>query len=182
MTNQQQKKTSKFLSLVLRHKPETIGLKLDQNGWANTNELLEKINKQAFKLTLEELKTVVENNDKKRFAFSADIMRIRANQGHSIQVELQLTEKVPPEILFHGTAEKNLESIQAKGLLKGQRHHVHLSSDQATAHTVGKRYGKPIVLHINAAQMHQQGMPFFQAENGVWLTDHVAPNFIGDQN
>lgn len=178
MTNKQQVKTSKFLSLVLRHKPDTIGLALDKNGWANTKELLEKVNGYDINLTLDELKTVVENSDKKRFQFSADLSKIRANQGHSIEVDLELTERVPPEILFHGTAEPNLKSIKEKGLLKGERHHVHLSLEKETAQEVGQRYGKPIILTINAGEMHRQGHKFYQSQNGVWLVDTVLPIFI----
>ena len=178
MTKKHQIKTSKFLSLVLRHKPDTIGLTLDENGWADTKELLDKINNNDFKLTLDELKSVVENNDKKRFLFSPDFSKIRANQGHSIKVDLELTEKIPPENLFHGTAEKNLQSIKGKGLIKGQRHHVHLSADKETAYKVGQRYGNPIILIIKANQMQEQGLKFYQSENGVWLTDTVSPHFI----
>ncbi|GGH74156.1 RNA 2'-phosphotransferase [Phaeocystidibacter marisrubri] len=178
MTQKEQIKTSKFLSLVLRHRPDTIGLTLDKNGWADTKELLEKVNSNDLSLTFDELKTVVENNDKKRFLFSADFSKIRANQGHSIEVDLELKEKVPPEKLFHGTAEKNLLSIQEKGLIKGQRQHVHLSSEKETAYQVGKRYGKPIVLTINTGEMHRQGQKFFQSQNGVWLVDRVLPTFI----
>jgi putative RNA 2'-phosphotransferase len=178
MTDKHQIKTSKFLSLVLRHKPATICLTLDENGWADTKELLAKINDNDFNLTFDELKTVVENSDKKRFLFSADFSKIRANQGHSIKVDLELTEKVPPEILFHGTADKNLKSIKEKGLIKGQRHHVHLSANNETAYKVGQRYGKPIILTIKSSLMHDQGIKFYQSENGVWLTDIVLPNFI----
>ncbi len=178
MTDKHQIKTSKFLSLLLRHKPDSIGLTLDENGWADTTELLEKINNDEFNLTIDELKTVVENSDKKRFLFSTDFSKIRANQGHSIIVDLELTEKVPPENLFHGTADKNLKSIKKKGLIKGQRHHIHLSADKETAYKVGQRYGKPIILTIKAGLMHEQGITFYQSENGVWLTDIVSPNFI----
>lgn len=178
MTNKHQIKASKFLSLVLRHKPDSIGLTLDDNGWANTQDLLDKINSSDFNLTFDELKTVVENNDKKRFLFSADFAKIRANQGHSIKVDLELTEKAPPENLYHGTADKNLKSINEKGLIKGQRNHVHLSADKETAYKVGQRYGKPIVLIVKSGQMHENGIKFFQSENGVWLTDSVNTEFI----
>jgi len=178
MNREQQIKTSKFLSLILRHKPETIGLLLDEHGWANTQELLEKSKRNNAELTLEVLKFIVNNNDKKRFVFSDDFSQIRASQGHSIDVDLELKETIPPDILFHGTAERNLESIRQKGLLKGQRHHVHLSVDIETAHKVGIRYGKPVVLKVEAKDMYNRGFKFFISANGVWLTDSVSPEFI----
>ncbi|MEM9983769.1 MAG: RNA 2'-phosphotransferase, partial [Bacteroidota bacterium] len=124
------------------------------------------------------LKQVVTNNNKQRFAFSEDYAMIRANQGHSVQVELDLVEQRPPAILFHGTATKNVASIQEKGLLKRQRHHVHLSSDEVTALKVGRRYGQPVILKVEALQMYEQGIPFLLSQNGVWLTEYVAPKFI----
>ncbi|MCB0735999.1 MAG: RNA 2'-phosphotransferase [Bacteroidetes bacterium] len=179
MTEKEQNKTSKFLSLVLRHKPETIGLKLDSNGWANTEELLAKMNENGQSLSFEQLRIVVENNAKKRFIFTDDESKIRANQGHSISVDLALEEKQPPDILYHGTATKNLDSIKAKGLIKGQRHHVHLSADTETALKVGQRHGKPVLLTIKSAEVHKQGIKFYQSANGVWLTDFVDVEFIG---
>lgn len=176
--NVNDKTTSKFLSLILRHKPETIGLALDENGWANTDEVLTKMNAHGHSLTLENLKSIVENNDKKRFAFSEDFSRIRASQGHSVEIDLNLLPKTPPNILYHGTAERNIASIQQQGLIKGSRHYVHLSADIETATKVGMRYGKPVVLTINAKAMHRQGIIFFQSQNGVWLTDHVLPQYI----
>ena len=180
MTDKEQKGISKFLSFVLRHNPGTIGLNLDRNGWADTRELLEKMNSHSYgiNLSLEELQKLVESNEKKRFAFSEDFSRIRANQGHSIEIDLALATKTPPDHLFHGTAEKNLDSIKESGLLKGQRHHVHLSSESKTALCVGQRHGKAIVLKVNAMQMHEKGIMFYQSENDVWLTDHVLPGFI----
>ena len=136
------------------------------------------MDQHGFTLSLEELKQVVANNDKQRFAFSEDLSMIRANQGHSVKVELDFAEQRPPAILFHGTAVRNLGSIQAKGLLKGKRHHVHLSADEATALKVGLHYGKPVILKIQALHMHDQGIPFLLSENGVWLTQYVAPQFI----
>ena len=178
MENKARKKISKFLSLVLRHKPETIGLELDENGWASVEELLDKMNRDPYSLSFDDLKEVVETNDKQRFIFSEDYKQIRANQGHSIQVDLALEAQTPPGILYHGTAIKNLESIKEKGLIKGSRHHVHLSADKKTALTVGGRHGKPVVLEVQAMNMYQAGMDFFLSENGVWLTDHVPPHFI----
>ncbi|MEM9675291.1 MAG: RNA 2'-phosphotransferase [Bacteroidota bacterium] len=178
MKSSEQKQISKFLSLVLRHKPETIGLVLDDNGWAKVDELLTKVNLGGKSLTLDQLTTVVENNDKKRFAFSDDRTKIRANQGHSIKVDLALDEAEPPEVLYHGTAKRNLASIREKGLLKGQRHHVHLSSDENTARNVGIRYGKLVVLKIKSQQTQSDGCTFFLSQNGVWLTDYVDPQYI----
>lgn len=178
MESKARKKISKFLSLVLRHKPETIGLHLDEQGWASVEELLEKINRAPYSLSFEDLKEVVATNDKQRFIFSEDYSRIRANQGHSVQVDLALEAKIPPGILYHGTAIKNLDSIRDKGLIKGSRHHVHLSSDKETAINVGGRHGKPVVLEVQAMNMYQAGMEFFQSENEVWLTDHVPAHLI----
>lgn len=178
MSKSEQTKASKFLSLVLRHKPEEIGLSLDESGWANTQELLDKAGKYGFSLTLEQLKSIVNNSDKKRFAFTADFTKIRANQGHSISVDLGLTEQIPPELLYHGTAVRNLESIKLQGLLKRERHHVHLSDNPQTAIQVGSRYGEPVVLSILSAKMHASGVKFFISENKVWLTEYVSPEYI----
>ncbi|SFU66804.1 putative RNA 2'-phosphotransferase [Pustulibacterium marinum] len=178
MNSKKAQKISKYLSLILRHQPEVIGISLDENGWANTQELLTNIQSDTFQLTLEELKWVVDNSDKKRFVLSPNDEKIRANQGHSVNIDLGLVAKVPPEILYHGTAERNIASIKKQGLLKGQRHHVHLSNNTETAIAVGQRYGKPILLEIAADEMHKAGIAFFQSENGVWLTEHVAPEFI----
>jgi putative RNA 2'-phosphotransferase len=172
------KSISKFLSLILRHKPEAINLVLDENGWAQVDELIAQANLHNVPLTLETLHRIVATNDKKRFVFSEDHQHIRASQGHSITVDLQLEEAVPPSLLFHGTALKNLDSIKAQGLLKGERHHVHLSTDRQTAINVGSRYGKPVVIGIKAGDMHQQGFTFFRSENGVWLTDHVPSHYL----
>lgn len=172
------KTTSKFLSLILRHKPEIIGLTLDENGWACTEDLLTKINASSRSLSLDELKELVDTNDKKRFAFSEDFSRIRASQGHSVDIDLNLKQQTPPDTLYHGTAEKNIQSIKQQGLLKGSRNHVHLSCDRDTARKVGLRYGKPVILTIDAKSMHEQGCRFFQSENGVWLTDYVLQEYI----
>jgi putative RNA 2'-phosphotransferase len=172
------KNTSKFLSLILRHRPEIIGLSLDENGWANTEDLINKLNAHGHSLTLEQLVSIVDNNDKKRFALSENLLRIRANQGHSIEVDLNLQQQSPPGVLYHGTAERNVESIKRQGLLKGSRHHVHLSADKETARKVGMRYGKPVILIVDAANMNAEGYTFCCSDNRVWLTDHVPPAFI----
>jgi putative RNA 2'-phosphotransferase len=171
-------KTSKFLSLILRHQPERVGLKLDGAGWVNVNELLEAINRHGVLLSLEELKHVVATNDKRRFEFSADGLKIRASQGHSVEIDLQYQPEVPPEFLYHGTPEKFVESIRASGLNKGKRHAVHLSPDAMTATKVGQRRGKPVVLRIRAGEMHRAGQVFRRSANNVWLVEHVPAEFI----
>ncbi|TPN88929.1 RNA 2'-phosphotransferase [Aquimarina algicola] len=172
------KHISKFLSLILRHDPDKIGLQLDQNGWADVSELLAKAQQQIPKLDINLLKEVVENNDKKRFAFNEDVTKIRANQGHSIHINLGYQPKQPPEFLYHGTVSKFMDAIREKGLLKMSRHHVHLSEERETATKVGARRGKPIILTIRSGEMFRNEIDFFQSENGVWLTDHVLPQYI----
>lgn len=171
-------KISKFLSLVLRHKPETIDLKLDEHGWADTNFLIEAMQKSGYSIDIEVLKEIAASSDKQRFKFNGDFTRIRANQGHSIEVDLNFESKTPPEVLFHGTATRNLDSIKQQGLIKQSRHHVHLSAETETARTVGMRYGKPAVLKIEAQRMYKEGITFYQSDNGVWLTEFVDPKYI----
>lgn len=180
MNKTESTKISKFLSFVLRHKPDAIGLLLDEYGWADIQELIKKINDSGELdfLGYEQLEEVVLSSDKKRFIISADGLRIRANQGHSIQVDLQLKEVTPPEMLYHGTARQFLDSIRQEGLKSGERCHVHLSTNMETALSVGQRYGKPVILKIKALQMFQQGFKFFLSENGVWLVDQVPVEFI----
>jgi putative RNA 2'-phosphotransferase len=170
--------TSKFLSLVLRHQPDQIGLELDAAGWASVDELISRAGRAGVVLTEELIREIVATNDKKRFVLSGDGSRIRANQGHSIEVDLGLQPIEPPEILFHGTAARNLESIRATGLDRRSRQHVHLSPDEATATKVGQRHGKPVVLRIRAGEMHRAGHAFYLSANGVWLTGSVPPEFI----
>ncbi|HWY76129.1 MAG TPA: RNA 2'-phosphotransferase [Verrucomicrobiae bacterium] len=171
-------KISKFLSLVLRHEPGKIAIELDSAGWVAVSQLLSACAEHGFSITREELDFVVANNDKKRFAFSEDGRRIRASQGHSVEIELDYQPTTPPEVLYHGTASRFLPSIQSQGLLKGQRNHVHLSQDAKTAIAVGRRHGKPVVLKIRAGEMNRAGHSFFLSANGVWLTEHVPPNFF----
>lgn len=171
--------TSKFLSFVLRHRPEAVGLQLDRQGWLDVGTLLERINTDGRSITLEELRTVVATNDKQRFEFSPDGLRIRARQGHSLAgVDLELAPREPPDLLYHGTVEKFLASIRKAGLQRGGRNHVHLSPDRATAATVGSRRGRPVVLTIAARQMYLAGFTFYRSANGVWLSAEVPPNFI----
>src|SRR5215471_19522016 len=151
---------SKFLSLTLRHQPEKIGLRLSESGWASVEQLIEASRRAGIEFTREELQNVVDNNDKKRFSLSEDGLWIRANQGHSVEVDLGYAPTVPPEILYHGTAERFLTSIKQQGLIKGKRHHVHLSADVDTATKVGRRHGKPVVLKVEAGKMRQDGFVF----------------------
>lgn len=171
--------TSKFLSLILRHRPETIGVQLDEQGWLEIDVLIEAANRRGKRLSLELVHDVVANNDKRRFALSDDGLRIRANQGHSLSsVDLQLEPIEPPAELFHGTVSPFLESIRQQGLQKRSRQHVHLSADQETAARVGQRRGSPVILMVQAGLMHEQGHTFYQSANGVWLTDAVPPRFL----
>jgi putative RNA 2'-phosphotransferase len=170
---------SKILSLVLRHKPEEVGITLDPAGWVEVAILLPALQKKMGPVyTPEFLDRIVNENNKKRFEYNEDKTRIRASQGHSVEVELGYTATEPPEFLFHGTVDYVLNSIQAKGLLKGERHHVHLSADQETATKVGARRGKPVVLCVHAGAMHRAGAQFFVSTNGVWLTEYVPPDRI----
>ncbi len=179
MLNQQQiKRKSKFLSLILRHKPEKIGLKLDTQGWADISELLSKLSENGPAWTMEDLEQIVREDNKQRYAFSQDRTKIRANQGHSIQIELGYTPQSPPEFLYHGTATRFIESIQKTGLEKRNRHHVHLSTNLETASQVGNRHGKLVVLTIRASEMQENGYDFFVSDNGVWLTDHIPVAYI----
>lgn len=172
------KSLSKFMSLVLRHKPDTIGLTLDKNGWADVSGLIEKMNAHGNPATREDVQYVIDNNDKKRYVLSEDGKRIRAAQGHSLDVELDLKKEVPPFKLYHGTVEKFIPAIREGGLLKMNRHHVHLSKDEATALNVGGRRGKPLILEIAARHMHTDGHVFYLSDNGVWLTDSVPTTYI----
>jgi uncharacterized protein (TIGR02452 family) len=171
-------KLSKFLSLVLRHEPARIGISLDSAGWTDVAALLAACAAHGVSLTRDELVQLVASSDKQRFALSDDGTRIRANQGHSVEVELELAPAMPPALLYHGTVDRFLDSIRAQGLIKGERHHVHLSADLATAQKVGGRRGKPVVLVVRAADMVAAGHTFFVSDNGVWLTETVPPAFL----
>lgn len=179
MNTKEEKRISKFLSLILRHQPETIKLKLDKNGWADVDELITKSALKRVKFTLEQLQQVVANNDKKRFAFNDEKTKIRANQGHSLKaIDLELQSQTPPQVLYHGTVAKFMQAIKQSGLQKQSRQHVHLSADRATATKVGSRRGVPVILSIRALDMHNKGFEFYKSENGVWLTDAVPTGFI----
>jgi putative RNA 2'-phosphotransferase len=169
---------SKLLSYVLRHRPDSIGLALDAHGWAEVDELLARLAQHGKPVDRDLLERTVAQNDKQRFAFNEDRTRIRASQGHSIPVDLQLREAEPPAVLFHGTASRFLKSILASGLRAGARHHVHLSADVQTATRVGARHGFPAVLAVDAARMRADGLAFSRSDNGVWLSGVVKPTYL----
>jgi putative RNA 2'-phosphotransferase len=174
-----QVKTSRFLSLVLRHQPEAIGITLDDEGWVDIQTLIAAASKHGNQFDRDWIERVVRENDKQRFAISDDGQRIRANQGHSLRdVDLKLVRQQPPEILYQGTVARFLDSIRGEGLKKQSRNHVHLSEDLQTASKVAQRRGKPVILTIRAGEMHRAGHAFFQSENGVWLADTVPVQFI----
>lgn len=170
-------KTSKFVSLILRHRPEAIGISLDEHGWAKVDELIEGISKrQPF--NREMLEEIVRTDSKQRYSFNEDKTLIRANQGHSIPVDVELPEMKPPKILYHGTGEKYERSIDEQGLLPRGRLYVHLSLDEATAKIVGARHGKTVIYKVMAAKMAEQGYTFYRSVNGVWLTKKVPAEFL----
>ena len=170
---------SKFLSFVLRHKPEAIGLRLDGEGWVDIQTLLSLAAEHGNIISPEQLEKVVAESDKKRFTISEDGLKIRAAQGHSTkQVDIGFSPKTPPDTLFHGTADRFMNSIRNKGLVPGERQYVHLSSDHETAISVGTRHGNPVVLSINTLQMVKDGFLFYLSDNNVWLTKHVPPEYL----
>lgn len=169
---------SKFVSLVLRHKPESVGLTVDELGWVQVDALLAAAKQANVPLTLETLQQVVAQNDKQRFAFSQDQRAIRANHGHSIAVELSLTPLTPPEQLYHGTAARFVDSIQQQGLLPQGRQYVHLSSNEAMARQVGRRHGKPVILTVQAERMNRDGFDFYCSASNIWLTQRVPISYI----
>ena len=171
-------KLSKFLSFVLRHRPDAIGLALDEQGWAPIDDLILKSNAAGHSFSRDDMIQVVETSEKRRFTLSADGHRIRAAQGHSVTIDLGLSEQEPPTVLYHGTARRFLRSILSDGLTPQARQQVHLSVDEATAKIVGQRHGVPVVLRVDAHRMHSTGFQFYVADNGVWLTDHVPAEFM----
>ena len=178
MNEQQTKTISKFLSLILRHQPEVIGITLDENGWTDVDELIAKMNAKGHRISFDQLEEVVITNDKQRFAFSEDYNKIRASQGHSVNISLGLDPQEPPAYLYHGTVAKFLDSIRKEGLQRMSRQHLHLSRDRETAVKVGRRRGAPVILNINSGAMHKDGYLFYLSDNGVWLTDHVPAKYI----
>jgi putative RNA 2'-phosphotransferase len=172
--------TSKQLSYVLRHRPDAIGIALDRAGWVAVDELLAALARHGTRLSRGELETIVRGSDKQRFALSPDGVRIRAQQGHSVPVELGHERRDPPPTLYHGTVARFLPSIRQRGILRGKRHHVHLSATAETAVQVGARRGRPVILEIDAAAMAADGHPFWITPNQVWLTETVPPRYIRD--
>lgn len=171
------KEVSKYMSLILRHKPEAIGITLDEHGWANVDELIAGIAKNN-NFNMDILEEIVRTDEKQRYSFNDDKTLIRANQGHSIPVDVELAECVPPEILWHGTGEKYVSSIDAQGLIPKSRLYVHLSADEATAVKVGTRHGKPVLYKVLAGAMHERGYKFYRSVNGVWLTKEVPVEYL----
>ena len=173
-------KLSKYMSMVLRHHPDRAGLKLDKNGWADVQELIAGINKsgKGRAIDMATLERIVADNDKQRYSFNDDRTKIRANQGHSIPVNLELEPATPPDVLYHGTATRYMESIKKSGLISKNRQYVHLSSDIKTAFAVGSRHGYPVVLKIDAKQMAEDGYTFYLSVNKVWLCDNVPWKYM----
>lgn len=171
------KDVSRYMSLILRHKPEAIGISLDEHGWANVDELIAGIAKNN-EFNMEILEEIVRTDEKQRYSFNEDKSLIRANQGHSIPVDVELEEKEPPEILWHGTGEKYVASIDEQGLIPKSRLYVHLTKDKETAVKVGKRHGNPVLYQVRAKQMYEEGYKFYQSVNGVWLTKEVPVKYI----
>ena len=173
-------KLSKFISLILRHKPEEIGISLDNNGWAKVDELIAGINKSGRKITLKDLEEIVATDEKGRYSFNESKTLIRANQGHSVNVDVELDELTPPSVLYHGTASRFLDSIMSSGIKPMSRLYVHLSKDLPTAIKVGSRHGKCVVLVIDTKKMSKDGVKFYLSSNGVWLTKHIDCSYIKD--
>ena len=169
--------TSKYISLILRHKPEVIGMSLDEHGWANVSELIEGVNK-THSIDMDMLEEIVSTDSKQRYSFNEDKTLIRANQGHSISVDVELQMKEPPEFLWHGTGEKFVVSIDEQGLISKSRLYVHLSSDVDTARVVGKRHGNPVIYKVLSGEMHKDGYAFYISANGVWLTKEVPAKYL----
>ena len=180
MGNDPYKNVSKFISLVLRHNPSAAGIRLDEHGWADVRELIRGVCETGRSLDMETLKEIVRTNDKKRFAFNEDCTKIRANQGHSIQVDVELKAVNPPDVLYHGTATRFLGSIlnKGEGLRPGSRLYVHLSGDYGMAVKVGQRHGVPAVLKVDAGRMAEDGYVFYLSENGVWLVKEVPARYL----
>ena len=178
MISKEDIKASKFISLVLRHKPEEANLKLDEHGYSNTEDLLQGMNKKGFKVTFTDLKRIVEQDEKQRYSFNDNKTKIRANQGHSIKVDLELQSIKPPNVLYHGTATRFKDSILKEGIKKQKRQYVHLSSNIETATKVGKRHGELIIFSVDSKRMYKDGYKFYLSENKVWLTDYVPNKYL----
>ena len=170
-------KTSRYIALILRHKPETIGITLDTHGWANVKELIKGVSKK-YPIDMDILEEIVRTDEKQRYSFNEDRTLIRANQGHSIPVDVELEEVEPPEYLYHGTATKYVDSILSDGLIPKSRLYVHLSGDKGTATNVGERHGKPVIFRVRSKSMYLQGYQFYRSSNGVWMTKEVPTEFL----
>lgn len=182
-SDRRKNKTSKFISLILRHKPEVIGISLDEHGWADVKELIEGVNRaEGHFLDAELLEDIVRTDEKQRYSFNEDHTLIRANQGHSIPVDVELEERTPPDVLYHGTGEKYVSSIDVQGLIPKGRLYVHLSSDMQTAKKVGSRHGRPVIYQIDCSQMVKDGLKFFLSANKIWLTKAVPARYIKNVN
>ena len=179
MKKEKSDSTSRFISLILRHKPETIGITLDEHGWADVRELIDGINRSGgHDLNMDSLEEIVRSDEKQRYSFNEDHTLIRANQGHSIPVDVELEKKTPPDILWHGTGEKYVSSIDVQGLIPKSRLYVHLSTDLETARKVGSRHGKPVIYEIDCKKMSDDGYSFFESANHVWLTKEVPVRYL----
>jgi len=181
MIRKEDMRISKFISLVLRHKPEEIGLTLDQYGYMNTSDLIKGINEKGYKATMSDIERILAEDDKQRYSFNDDKTKIKANQGHSITVNLELLAIEPPKVLYHGTATRFSESICKEGIKKQKRQYVHLSADIETATKVGKRHGELVVFKVNSQQMYEDGCKFYLSENKVWLTDYVPIKYFSKE-
>jgi putative RNA 2'-phosphotransferase len=177
-TRDRQTRVSKYLSLHLRHRPDALGLMLEPGGWVPIDTLLQAAAVRGFQVTRNELDAVVAGNDKQRFSISEDGVRIRANQGHSVEVDLELAPATPPATLYHGTGHQSVAAIQAEGLRRMQRHHVHLSADMETARRVGARHGRPVIFAVDAAGLAAAGHIFYVSANGVWLVESVPASYL----
>jgi putative RNA 2'-phosphotransferase len=178
MNDERMVRISKYLSKYLRHQPESLGLTLAPGGWVGVDDLLAACRRNGFAFSRAELDEVVARNDKQRFAFDPEGVRIRANQGHSVEVDLQLEPAEPPDVLYHGTGHGSAGAVEAEGLRKMRRHHVHLSGDVPTAQKVGARHGRPVVFAVDAAGMRRAGFTFYRSANGVWLVDEVPAEYL----
>lgn len=178
MRRDENENLGRFMSFVLRHKPEVIGLRLDEHGWADIDELMEGMNRAGKHIDRAKLDEIVATNNKKRYSVSEDGKKIRANHGHTVKVDVELKEQKPPEILYHGTAEQFSESIEREGLKPMKRLHVHLSKDTATAENVGSRHGKPVIYEVASGEMSENGFKFYLSESGIWLTEKVPPAYL----
>jgi len=180
MISKEDMRISKFMSLILRHKPEEIGLKFDEYGYIKTSGLINGLNKKGYKVTISDIERIVDEDNKQRYSFNNDKSKIKANQGHSIAVNLELQAIEPPKVLYHGTATRFSENIFKEGIKKQARQYVHLSADIETAAKVGKRHGELVIFKINSGQMYNDGYKFFLSENKVWLTDYVPIKYLSE--